>query len=226
MPADVSLSIRKPAAARAKPPSGGLQSAPLLPPLPAICVFDLDYTLWPLDVDCEATPFSLTPDGGAAQSADRVRLAPFPHSPQILAALFDAGVRIAFASRTTSAAAAEALLRLLPLPARAPPLQGAGAGASGGAGALCYWDALRGDRRLFQAYSSRGRNAKQAHFAALQEATGLPFHQFMFFDDLHENVAQAEAQGVTCVLLDEEGLTWAAFEGGLQKWREAAAGRT
>ena len=192
----------------------------LTSPLPELIVFDLDWTLWPLDVDCQTMPFRAAPGGGGtAIDADGARLAPFPDTPAILASLFDAGLRVAFASRTHDAAAAEALLRLLPLPARGS----AGSGSAGGGGGLCLWDLLRGERGLFQAYPSRGARAKEAHFAALREASGVEPQQWLFFDDLSENTRVALAGGVAAVELDRQGLTWARWEEGLALWRRRQA---
>ena len=171
---------------------------------PAVVVFDLDFTLWPLDVDCTATPFVSSTRG--VVSADGKRLAPFPEAPACLATLFDAGVRIAFASRTHDPAAAEALLKLLPLPSQTR------AGSS-------LWDALRGERAMFQAYPSRGARAKATHFAAIASASGAPFSDMLFFDDLIENVRDAEARGTACVHVGSAGLTRGALEVGLARWR-------
>lgn len=177
-------------------------------PLPSLAVFDLDFTLWPLDVDCTETPFRSTPSG--VRSAYGELLAPFPQAPACLAHLFDAGVRIAFASRTHDPAAAEALLKLLPLPSHQP--------------GLTLWDALRGERGLFQAYPSRGGRAKSEHFAKIAAASGEPFSAMLFFDDMRDNIAAAEGQGTVSVHVGAEGLTTALMQEGLERWRGRQGG--
>ena len=177
--------------------------------LPPIAVFDLDFTLWPLDVDCSATPFKPAA-GGVALSADGARLAPFPEAPTSLARLYDAGVRIAFASRTHDPEAAESLLKLLPLPSQRP--------------GLSLWDALRGERGLFQAYPSRGGRAKAEHFAKIAAASGEPLSAMLFFDDMRDNIAHAERQGTVSVHIGAEGLTTAKLEEGLARWRGRQGG--
>jgi magnesium-dependent phosphatase 1 len=175
---------------------------------PAVAVFDLDFTLWPLDVDCMRTPFALARGGGAV-SADGDTLAPYPEASACLASLFDAGVRIAYASRTHDPAAAEALLKLLPLPSRRP--------------GLTLWDALRGERELFQAYPSRGGRAKADHFARIAAASGEPFSAMVFYDDMPDNISEAEKQGTVSTQVSG-GLTLAALREGLGRWRERYGG--
>ena len=178
----------------------------LPPPLPSVAVFDLDFTLWPLDVDCARTPFRSAASG--ALSARGQRLKPYPAAPACLAYLFDSGVRIAYASRTHDPDAAEALLKLLPLPSQRL--------------GLTLWDALEGDRGRFQAYPSRGGRAKTDHFAKIAEATGAPFAEMVFFDDMGDNIECAERQGTVSVLV-HDGLTRSCLEKGLARWRAKRA---
>ncbi len=126
-----------------------------------------------------------------------------------MGALVDAGVSVAYASRNPSAGPVEHLLRQSPIASTT-----LGPGAS-------LWDALP-SRALFHAYSrgGQGLRGKDKHFRAIQEAaSGLPYEEMIFFDDLPENVACAEAQGTVSVQIGPSGLTWDALLEGLMRWR-------
>ncbi len=167
---------------------------------PALVIFDLDYTLWPLDVDSDVNgPFRRTAHGGVA---DRRGLACplYPEVRGVLELIVKGGARIAFASRTTDGDAARAL-----------------------ATAHGLWDLLRGNDRLAQLYPSGG-TAKTRHFREiLKELPGLSHSDILFFDDMPDNIAQAKKDGATAVQLNSAGLTIAAFERGLEEWRRAHA---
>lgn len=172
-------------------------SAP--PNFPPLVVFDCDYTLWACDVDTDvALPLRATP---AAVVDARGRPCPlYRDVPRVFAALAASPARVAYASRTHDAEAAEAMLR-----------------------AHGLWDCLRGERGLFQAYPSGGAaRAKTAHFAKIWGASGFAARDTLFFDDMPDNVQVARAAGVTAVLLDADGLTLAAFERGVAEWRAQA----
>jgi magnesium-dependent phosphatase 1 len=180
-------------AALAAPPGGEF---------PPLVVFDLDWTLWPLDVDTDTTPpYTACAASGAVTDSTGAACALYPDVRAALARLAAGGSAIAYASRTTDPAAAEALLR-----------------------AHGLWAALRGERALFQAYPSGGGGAaKTRHFARIHEASGCSAADTLFFDDMADNVAVASRAGVTCVLLPRGGLTAARLEEGLQAWRRARA---
>jgi magnesium-dependent phosphatase 1 len=168
-------------------------------PFPSLVVFDLDWTLWPLDVDTDVSPpFRAAPSGSVAD-ARGAACALYPDTRAVLARAAAGGARVAFASRTTDPAAAEALLV-----------------------AHGLWAALGGERALFQAYPSGGGGAaKTRHFAALFEATGAAPADTLFFDDMRDNIDVAARAGVTCVRVDGAGVTLAALERGLAAWRAA-----
>ena len=189
------------AAPMASAPAGGAASSPTPLPYPPLVVFDLDFTLWPLDVDTHVTaPFSTDPATSRVRDATGTACPLYPDVRAALAQLAAGGSQIAYASRTTDPAAAEALLK-----------------------AHGLWALLGGDRELFQAYPSGGGGAaKTRHFARIHAATGLAAGDTLFFDDMRDNVAKAREAGITAVLLDDgRGLSAAAFEQGLQQWRAA-----
>ena len=170
-------------------------------PFPPLVVFDLDWTLWPLDVDTDTTPPYTAAPSGAVTDSRGSACQLFPDVRAALARLAAGGSAIAYASRTTDPAAAEALLR-----------------------AHGLWAALAGQRERFQAFPSGGGGAaKTRHFARIHEASGCSAADTLFFDDMADNVAVASRAGVTCVLLPSGGLTAARLEEGLQAWRRARA---
>jgi magnesium-dependent phosphatase-1 len=173
---------------------------------PKIIVFDCDWTLYPFDCDKhlvgpfkKVSTFVLDGHGRCA--------APYAAVPNILGAIVDAGIPVAFLSRNPSAGPLEQLLRTLPLAsARFPD------------GSL--WDAMP-SRDYFHAYGSQGiGKGKDRHFAALYSLTGIGPSEILFFDDLPENIAAAEAKGIASILIGDQGLTWSAFSAGIRRWRD------
>lgn len=175
-------------------------------PNPSIIVFDCDYTLYPYDCDREyVAPFKLQMFGVTdcyGRWCD-----PFPHVSEILGAIVDAGIPVAFLSRNPSAVPLENLLRTIPLRSTTK--------------GKTLWDAMP-NRDYFHAYSAGGYGkGKDKHFAALRAVTDIHPKQMLFFDDMKDNIVAAAAQGTTSVLLGKSGLTWAAFTDGLRGWRES-----
>jgi len=176
-------------------------------PNPKLVVFDLDYTVWPFDCDKDViAPFSPSPYGGVYDRYGRPSN-PFPDIPHIIAALVDAKIPIAYASRNPSANSVEQLLRAISIaPTTRPEVRS-------------LWDALP-SRDYFHAYSSAGQGrGKDRHFAAIKKATGIVFSDMLFFDDLHDNIVHAQKQGTTSVHLGRRGVTWAAMIAGIEGWR-------
>ncbi|XP_038226394.1 magnesium-dependent phosphatase 1-like isoform X2 [Dermochelys coriacea] len=56
---------------------------------------------------------------------------------------------------------------------------------------------------------------KSAHFHRLQQDTGVPFAQMLFFDDEERNIRDVSKLGVTCVLVPD-GMTQALLTQGLE----------
>lgn len=66
-----------------------------------------------------------------------------------------------------------------------------------------------------------GIGSKIAHFQEIQKLTGVEFSDMIFFDDEMRNRDVEQQLGVTFVQIDEwVGMTWLAYEGGLDRWRE------
>lgn len=170
---------------------------------PRLVIFDLDYTLWPLDVDTNPTlPFEVRRGAASGEvvvvDAQGVECPLYMDVRAVLKAVADGGAAIAFASRTHDGAAARALLEAH--------------------GLLTY---LNGDDRLLQAYPSGGRGrAKQMHFSKIKSALGgISSRDIIFFDDMLDNIEHARADGVVSVLLESNGLTSLHWELALNEWR-------
>ena len=165
---------------------------------PALMITDLDWTLWPMDVDTDVTP-PFHKQGGEVLDKYGARCTLFPDVRVILEDLKRHGVTISYASRTTDGDAAETLLKAHDL-----------------------WGYLEGNRDLFQAYPSGGVGAKTRHFGEIYKATNLTACDTIFFDDMPDNIAVASASGVVSVQVGRgEGLTFNHYNDALRRWREA-----
>lgn len=176
-------------------------------PLPQICAFDLDYTLWNRDCDKDVVaPYTF--DATSQVVLDRYgrQASAFQDVASALGALVDAGVKIAFLSRNPSADSIRQLLKVCPLHSSDPSKK-------------TLWDALPSED-YFHAYSSNmWGKGKDRHFNNLRRLTGVEFSQMLFFDDLYDNVVAAAAQGTTTIHINRNGVTWAALEAGINGWR-------
>jgi magnesium-dependent phosphatase-1 len=171
--------------------------------------FDLDYTIWPRDCDLNVRPPFFSYQDRVIDAFWRDASA-YKDVADLLGAIVDSGIKVAFLSRNPSQWAVESLLRVCPLNSRK-----LGSEAK-------LWDALS-SRDYFHSYSSGGAGkGKDKHFASLFKLTGVDFKEIIFFDDLPENISAANAQGSTAILVSKTtGLDIAAFTKGLQEWRSA-----
>lgn len=184
---------------------------------PALCVFDLDYTLWPFDCGMDVMgPFIPDPyDTDYVYDRNEKNANVFNDVREIIESLLDAGIPIAYASRNCGKDMIEDLLRATCIsPMLRPDIKN-------------LWEALP-SRDYFQAYSSsfwgNGHGlGKSRHFAAIKNSTGVKYHEMLFFDDLIENIRVARIQGTTSVHLGPKGLTWETMQEGMQEWRKAHA---
>ena len=173
---------------------------------PSLLVFDVDYTLWPLDCDKQViAPFTPSAYGGTQDRYGRYANV-FHEVASIFAAAVNAGIAVAIASRNPSAGPVESLLRATHMAPRTRP------------DLTSLWDAIP-DRSLFHAYSSGGMYGKTKHFRAIQAASGVAFTDMMFFDDMQDNILSARVLGITSVQVDRAGLNWAAVNRGITTWR-------
>ena len=176
---------------------------------PTVMAFDLDYTIWPRDCDLNVRPPFYSYQGRVIDAFWR-DAAPYKDVADLLGAIVDSDIKVAFLSRNPSYMAVESLLRACNLNSK----------KFGPEGKL--WDALV-SRDYFHCYSSSGTGkGKDKHFTALLTMTGVDFKEIIFFDDLPENIEAAKAQGSTAVLVSKAtGLDLSAFTKGLLAWRSA-----
>ena len=174
---------------------------------PTIMAFDLDYTIWPRDCDLNVRPPFFSYQDRVIDTFWRDASA-HKDVADLLGAIVDSGIKIAFLSRNQSFWAVESLLRACSMNSK----------KFGPEGKL--WMALE-SRDYFHSYSSGGQGkGKDKHFAALLKLTGVDFKEIIFFDDLPENIEAAKAQGSTAVLVSKAtGLDMRAFTQGLAQWR-------
>jgi len=177
-------------------------------PTPSILVFDCDYTIWPFDCDKHVVaPFTRTFYGGVSDRHGRPSNA-YPQVSGIFGAILDSGIPVAFLSRNPSADSVRQLLTATPCLNRVGSIE------------KSLWDTMP-SQDYFHAYSRDGiGNGKDRHFAALQAASGVPFKNMLFFDDMKDNIDAAARQGTTSVLLQRNGLSLQAFIAGIDGWRK------
>jgi hypothetical protein len=175
---------------------------------PGILVFDCDWTLYPYDCDKHRIgPFDWSICYGVTDYYGRASNS-YTDVPSIFGAIIDSKIPVAFLSRNPSSSQLRQLLSVIPCISK------------GGVVVNFLSDAMPSEN-YFHAYSSNGvGKGKDKHFAALKAASGVPFKDMIFFDDLPENIQAANDQGNKAVLLGKRGLTVEAFEDGLKSWRE------
>jgi magnesium-dependent phosphatase 1 len=165
--------------------------------LPKCIVFDLDDTLWRLEVDSSwGPPFQY--DGQKKVVIDK-RGYPVPLFKDVLEifALIHSfpQVKIAIASRTTTPDWAAQVLKLYSIPELGTLYN------------LCS---------AFEMYDE----SKTKHFRRIQRQTGIAFEDMLFFDDNPMNLC-VEPLGVEVVMLDyEDGLTMDVFLEGLRRFSD------
>ncbi|ETW82029.1 hypothetical protein HETIRDRAFT_418029 [Heterobasidion irregulare TC 32-1] len=170
---------------------------------PKLVAFDLDYTLWPLWIDTHVTP-PLRREGDELNAVhDRYdnKISFYHDVPQILHRLQSAGVIVAACSRTSAPELARKALSLLLVPPRAGDKHGPVKPA------IEFFDQM-------EIYPG----SKLTHFRKLQQKTGIPYSEMLFFDDEHRN-KEVQALGVTFALVRND-FTERTFEEGLAAWRQ------
>ncbi|XP_021099517.1 magnesium-dependent phosphatase 1-like [Heterocephalus glaber] len=65
--------------------------------------------------------------------------------------------------------------------------------------------------------------SKVTHFERLQQKTGVPFSQMIFFDDEKRNIVDVSKLGVTCIHI-QNGMSLHTLTQGLETFAKAQAG--
>ncbi|XP_065915833.1 magnesium-dependent phosphatase 1-like [Dysidea avara] len=81
--------------------------------IPKLFVFDVDFTLWPLHVDCYVTPPFKSNGCGGATDVYGKRAVLFPDVKDILSDIRQCGIKMAAASSTTDPQASRELQKVL-----------------------------------------------------------------------------------------------------------------
>ncbi|KAF2401660.1 putative magnesium-dependent phosphatase P8B7.31 [Trichodelitschia bisporula] len=168
-------------------------------PLPALVVFDLDYTLWPFWVDTHPTPPLKAVEGGA-HVVDKYgeQYSFYADVPRILTSLRERGVRVGAASRTCAPALARQALSLLRVD-------------GGERVGMCKPIELFDFLEIYP-------GSKITHFKKLEKASGVAYEDMLFFDDESRNF-EVEKLGVTMWLV-RDGTTLHELDEGIKKWRK------
>lgn len=136
--------------------------------------------------------------------------------PSVLYALPQLGIRVGVASRTCAPDLAREMLKLLYVHPPPPPPQDEGSGKKKSSAGK-----TRKAIDLFDAGLEIYPSSKLRHMEALHKRTGLPYEEFLFFDDESRN-RDTESLGVTMCLV-RDGVTWAEVARGVAEWRRRRA---
>jgi magnesium-dependent phosphatase 1 len=169
---------------------------PIPPKLPKCIVFDLDDTLWRLEVDCSwGPPFKYDKKEQVVVDRRGEEVALFKDVLQIFALIQTfPDVKIAIASRTTTPDWASQVLKLYKV-------------NNVDLYSLCS---------AFEMYDE----SKTKHFRRIQRKLGIEFEDMLFFDDNPMNLC-VEPMGVEVMIIDNErGLTMEVFLEGLHRFNQ------
>lgn len=175
-------------------------------PLPKMIVFDLDYTLWPFWVDTHVTP-PVKPRDNNSRCVDRwgESFAFYPAVSSIVHACKTRSIPLGIASRTHAPDLARDMLKALHI---IPTFSDNPAADTRSVRALDYFDYVQ----IFP-------GTKTQHFARIQQASGIPYEDMLFFDDEARNRNVQTELGVTFWLV-RDGMTREEVDRGVWEWRK------
>jgi len=173
--------------------------------LPKIFVFDLDYTLWPFWVDTHVTA-PVKPRDNNSRCVDKLgeSFAFYPATSSILHACRVRNIPLALASRTYAPDLARDMLKALHI---IPTFSDNPAADTRSVRALDYFDHIQ----IFP-------GNKTQHFSRIQQASGIPYEDMVFFDDEARNRNVQTELGVTFCLV-RDGMTKEEVDRGVWEWR-------
>ncbi|PWN34054.1 magnesium-dependent phosphatase-1, partial [Meira miltonrushii] len=173
--------------------------------LPKLVAFDLDYTVWPTWVDTSV-------DGPLKRRGEDINkvydrsgspLSLYPHVPAILFFLQSKQITVAAASRTCAPTIARQALNNLLI-------------VDDGVRRLTFTPIPT--MKLFDQLEIYP-GSKITHFRKINEKTGIPFEDMIFFDDEHRNAEVSTKLGVHFELVGHQGTDLATFENAIRQWR-------
>ncbi|KAG4101799.1 putative magnesium-dependent phosphatase 1,putative [Neocallimastix lanati (nom. inval.)] len=171
--------------------------------LPKAAVFDLDYTLWPLYVDClSGPPFRLKNHIVTDRSGSRITF--YKDVPLILHSLKDHGIKIGIASRTGAISWAEKIVQLIPL----PQIQ-----EDKSSNSVTYSKTLKNVVDAIEIYPT----SKVRHIKQIAKKFDINLNEILFFDDENRNIHDIRGIGVTSILVNN-GMTVKVLHEGLKKF--------
>ncbi|KAJ9498679.1 hypothetical protein LTR99_007871 [Exophiala xenobiotica] len=210
-------------------------------PLPALIVFDLDYTLWPFWVDTHVSgpvkPANPTPPPGQhnTRMLDRwgESFSFYGDVPSILASARERGITMSLASRTHAPDLAADMLRGLHVPSSTTTSTSASSATATSSNnnnnnpKSSSSDAKPLRAIDFFTHSQIYPGSKTTHFRRIQAATTkkhgsagtVAFSDMLFFDDEGRNRNVETELGVTFWLV-RDGVTSSEVDAGVWEWRK------
>lgn len=165
-------------------------------PLPALCVFDLDHTLFRCYLDCDShgPPFKMVSVDTVEDAQGRI-ISLYPESRACTEALKTVGVKMCIASRSPVAGWYKQVLDAHNMLPDFDPVYIHGGGDIGYPG------------------------TKLGHFLNITKVTGIEFEDMIFMDDEYGNIEDMERHGVVSQYVPHNGATLEALARLIDKWR-------
>lgn len=193
-------------------------------PLPALMVFDLDYTLWPFWIDTHPSPpLKVNKDNTGMIDRYGETYTFYPEVPSILYEAKRRNILLGLASRTHTPDLANQSLRAIDVPV---PEQYLKTGNSEGA------EEKPQKAITFFTFREIYPGAKTRHFRQIQAATkslakkqegipkdGIAYEDMLFFDDESRNRDTERELGVSFYLV-RDGVTRDEIDNGVRQWRK------
>ncbi|KAJ9243401.1 hypothetical protein DTO169E5_2644 [Paecilomyces variotii] len=174
-------------------------------PLPKLFVFDLDYTLWPFWVDTHVSA-PVKPKDNNSRAVDKwgESFAFYPAVSSIVHACKIRNIPLGLASRTHAPDLARDMLKALHI---IPTFTDNPNANTRSVRALDYFDYIQ----IFP-------GTKTTHFSRIQQASGIPYEDMLFFDDEARNRNVQTELGVAFCLV-RDGMTREEVDRGVWEWR-------
>lgn len=195
-------------------------------PVPALLVFDLDYTLWPFWVDTHVTsPVKPAAPAGEFNTAMLDRwgesYAFYDDVPGILAGAKERGIKMSLASRTHAPDLAREMLRGLHVPtltkstADTTDSQADNKSDSKPRNALSFFDTPQ----IFPGSKTTHFRNLHSKFCAGDPSDSIPYEEMLFFDDETRNRNVEKELGVMFWLV-RDGVSRDEVDRGIREWRK------